>query len=208
LKGIHPFAVAATFVVATALPSCGSSTAANHGDAGSTGGSSHSSDAGSGAVDSGGPQAMCATDDDCSPESECTEHKCVARVVCPTGLEATFDSIQTKVFAVSCGTDGGICHSPEGSTDSAGLNLKDDPYTALLGSDGKGANAVNLSGSVKGLKRVVPGKPDESFIVIKLGTRVNNDPKYGSGMPFPDPGSVCADTLATVRSWIADGAKK
>jgi len=86
-------------------------------------------------VDSGSAKPECSTDDDCSPVTECAAKKCVARAVCPTGLEATFDSIRTKIFGVSCGTDGGICHSPEGSTDSAGLNLKDDPYTALLGSD-------------------------------------------------------------------------
>jgi len=123
-------------------------------------------------------------------------------------MEATFDSIHTKVFAVSCGTGGNTCHSRRGSGNSGQLNLADDPYTALLGPDGNGAKANNIEGTEKNLRRVVPGDPDQSFLVIKLSTRSSQDPKYGSGMPFGAPGSVCPDALATIRAWIEDGAKQ
>jgi hypothetical protein len=168
--------------------------------------------AGSSAVDAG-TDAMtapmgCKVDADCTPETECSGGKCVTRAVCPTGLEPTFSSLHTKVFAVSCGTDGGSCHSKEGSADSGGLNLADDPYSALLGTDGKGAPAQNIAGNAKDLHRVVPGDPDHSFLVIKLSTRTGQDPAYGSGMPFTDPGSVCPDALSTIRAWITAGAKQ
>jgi hypothetical protein len=208
--------VAAICVVATALPACDDS---SHGtspeglgsnDAGgkpAQGDASHLRDAAIAAPDATA-RTPCKTDDDCTPVTECSGNECVPKAVCPSGLEATFDSIHTEVFAVSCGTDGGKCHSHEGAIYSGGLNLADDPYTALLGSDGKGELAGNISGSEKNLRRVVPGDPDQSFLVIKLSTHTGMDPKYGSGMPYTDPGSVCPDTLSTIRQWIAGGAKK
>ncbi len=211
MKSVLRLAVAAIWVVATALPACSSS--------------GHEAGADSGASDAGGAvpgdlhdaavtatdatvPATCKVDDDCTPQTECSGGTCVRKAVCPTGLEPTFDSIHTKIFAASCGTEGGNCHSHDGALYSAGLNLADDPYTALLGSDGKGELAGNISGSEMNLRRVVPGDPDLSFLVIKLSTRTGMDPKYGSGMPFTDPGSVCPDTLATIKQWIASGAKK
>jgi hypothetical protein len=173
-------------------------------------GGAPSVDGGSGGsgADAKAPPSGCMRDDDCTPEMECTASKCVSRAVCPMGLEATFESIRTKIFAVSCGTTGSGCHSHDGGNDSGGLILADDPYTALLGADGKGATAYNIAGNTKNLRRVAPGDPDHSFLVIKLGTRTGQDPAYGSGMPFTDPGSVCPETLSTIRAWITAGAKQ
>jgi hypothetical protein len=214
LKGISRFAVAMAQVIATALPACGpQDNAPTHPDAGGgTGGSGGTStaDAGPVTVDSGAGASTsvgCNTDDDCTPEQECTGKTCTPKAVCPATLAATFDSLNTNIFSVSCGTSGSACHSHDGSVNSGGLNLTDDPYTALLGDDGKGAPAGNISGSEKNLVRVVPGDPDSSFLVIKLSTHTGMDKKYGSGMPFTDPGSVCSDTLATIRDWISAGAK-
>ncbi|HVW26633.1 MAG TPA: hypothetical protein VHC69_14800 [Polyangiaceae bacterium] len=218
MKGALRFTVAATCVVATVLPACSSSKSdaaresepadAKVSDAAvsSTNGADAAPADAATSADAAAPTA-CAKDDDCTSAMECSGGKCVPRAVCPVGLEPTFDSIHTKIFAVSCGTDGNACHSHNGAIYSAGLNLADDPYTALLGSDGKGELAGNISGSVKDLRRVVPGDPDDSFLVIKLSTRTGMDPKYGSGMPFTDPGSVCPDTLTTIRAWISAGAK-
>jgi hypothetical protein len=185
LKSAFGFAVAA-FCVATALPACSSSK-----------GPANEPDAAPGAT----PDAATHT-----PSADGGKQSMDA--VCPTGLQPTFDSLRTKIFSVSCGTDGDSCHSRDGSVNSAGLNLSDDPYTALLGTDGKGARANNIAGSEKNLVRVVPADPDHSFLIIKLSTRTGTDPKYGSGMPFTDPGSVCPDTLATIKQWIASGAQK
>jgi hypothetical protein len=126
--------------------------------------------------------------------------------VCPAGLDPTFDSIRSKILDVSCGTTGSICHSSEGGTDSGELVLAGDAYAALLGPDGTGALASNIAGSMRNLRRVVPGDPDHSFLILKLSTTVLNDPSYGAGMPRTDPGSVCPETLRAIRDWIAAGA--
>lgn len=128
-----------------------------------------------------------------------------AYAVCPDGLMPTFSSIRDNVFAHSC-LEAGKCHTSEGAVDSGGLDLEMDPYTALLGADGTGAKANNPDGSLKTLKRVVPGDPDHSFLVIKLSTMSGTDPQYGSGMPFPTPGSVCPEALDAIRAWITAGA--
>jgi hypothetical protein len=211
LKSALGFAVAA-FCVATALPACSTAKGSAEADAGagtSKDGATHgpSADGGKPSKDAASSSG-CKTDEDCTEDQECSGGTCVTKAVCPMGLEPTFDSLRTKIFSVSCGTDGNACHSHGGSVNSGGLNLADDPYTALLGADGKGTAGNNIGGSERNLVRVVPGAPDRSFLVIKLSTRTNQDPRYGSGMPFTDPGSVCPDTLATVKQWIASGAKK
>lgn len=212
MKSAFGFAVA-TFCVATALPACSSSKGqASEPDTvpgSSPDAAAHtpSTDGGKASKD-GASTSGCETDKDCTAEQECIGGACATKAVCPTGLQPTFDSLRSKIFSVSCGTDGGSCHSPDGSLNSAELNLADDPYTALLGMDGKGASANNIAGSEKNLVRVLPGDPDHSFLIIKLSTRTGTDPKYGSGMPFTDPGSVCPDTLATIRSWISAGATR
>jgi hypothetical protein len=128
-------------------------------------------------------------------------------VVCPAGLEPTFESINSKIFAVSCGTGGSICHSAAGFFDSGGLNLADDPYAALLGADGRGAPSQNILGSAT-MRRVSPGDPDNSLLYRKLSTKTGQSPEYGSGMPFGTPGSVCPEALDVVRSWIQSGATR
>jgi hypothetical protein len=131
--------------------------------------------------------------------------------VCPCGLTPTFESIRTNVFAKSCVLS--ECHAASNAVNAGELDLETDPYTALLGSDGAGAPADNISGSVKNsagappeLRRVVPRNPDASFLVIKLDTKNRADSKYGSGMPFTAPGSVCPETLSAIREWIRAGA--
>src|SRR5689334_10149196 len=64
-----------------------------------------------------------------------SDGECATFAVCPPDLQPTFASIRAGVFATSCGTSGGICHSSAGSTDSGGLDLATDPYSALLGPD-------------------------------------------------------------------------
>jgi hypothetical protein len=170
----------------TACKGSGCAAQADSGTACKDGGCAASADSGAACKDGGCPAAF---------------------AVCPTGLDPTFDSIRTKILEVSCGTGGSICHSSEGGTDSGELILASDPYTALLGPDGTGAPASNISGSIRTLRRVVPGDPDHSFLILKLSTKVLNDPMYGAGMPRTDPGSVCPETLSTIRDWIAAGAK-
>jgi hypothetical protein len=151
--------------------------------------------------------AACSSNDQSVPT---TRHGATADhfAVCPPGLEATFESIRNNIFELSCGTSGSICHSAEGGTDSGQHILAGDAYAAFLGADGVGELASNISGSVRGVRRVVPGDPDHSFLVVKLGTKTLDDPMYGAGMPRPDPGSVCPTAMTAIREWIGAGAKR
>ncbi|MFI5306014.1 MAG: hypothetical protein ACHQ53_01600 [Polyangiales bacterium] len=179
---------------ATLLCACGGSSTAQP----ARPGSDASAAAGHGRADAAADAAVDA----------CADGGCTPFAVCPSGLEPTFDSIRTSLLSVSCGTDGTACHSSAGFMDSGELNLADDPYTNLLGADGMGARASNIAGKARNLKRVVPGDPDHSFLVIKLQTKSSADPDYGSGMPFTAPGSVCPATLDAIRTWITNNASR
>src|SRR5205814_7324066 len=110
--------------------------------------------AGSGAH-TGSSAAPACHDAGCNRADACVgDGGCASDAVCASGLQPTFQSIRSKVFNVSCGTGGSICHSSAGGTDSGQLNLADDPYAALLGPDGMGARASNIAGSVRNLTRV------------------------------------------------------
>ncbi len=156
--------------------------------------------------------SSCKTDDDCPDSNACVSSACVAFAVCAHDLQPTFDSIYADVLSKSCGTDGTDCHSSAGGIYSGGLDMSEgdanDPYVALLGKDGTGAFAQNISGKAEDLRRVVPGDPTHSFIIIKLTTKSTGDPQYGHGMPYPAPGSVCPATLSTISDWIQAGAAR
>ena len=52
------------------------------------------------------------------------------------------------------------------------------------------------------MKRVLPGDPDNSFVVHKLeGTDLNGSARMPFGGPFLDQ-----PTIDTVRAWITQGA--
>lgn len=73
------------------------------------------------------------------------------------------------------------------------------------------ANAIAMTVNVAAIEapkmmRIVPGMPDESYLIMKLeGTHV---PHGGSGsqMPFGAP-PLSPDKIAKFRTWITDGAK-
>ena len=66
---------------------------------------------------------------------------------------------------------------------------------------------VNVASVENGdLMRVVPGKPDESYLIMKLeGTHIAAG-GAGAIMPFGAP-PLPAEEIAKVRRWIAEGAK-
>lgn len=120
------------------------------------------------------------------------------------GAEGTF----LQVYALfRCGSCAGFCHGAV-----AGLNFglsTNDIYDALLGSDRMGAPTADIAmqGACGGMKRVVPGKPDESVLYQKLANMAT------CGMAMPPPGTpdgplFTPAQLEVVRSWIAAGAKK
>ena len=114
-------------------------------------------------------------------------------------LEPTFSSIQREIFKTrdlagrqAC-TD---CHSDQGRNASGGLVLLDGrAYDALV---------TRPSTGKPGATRVVPGDPDNSYLVKKLegaldiaGVRMPR----GTG-PFLTPGQ-----MLVIRRWIQQGAQ-
>jgi mono/diheme cytochrome c family protein len=70
------------------------------------------------------------------------------------------------------------------------------------------ASIVNVKADgAPALIRVVPGKPDESYLIMKLeGTHLEKG-GIGATMPFGQPPLSPAE-IADIRKWIADGAKR
>ncbi|HVL01543.1 MAG TPA: CHRD domain-containing protein [Dongiaceae bacterium] len=104
------------------------------------------------------------------------------------GLQPTLSSIQTNIFTPICS----VCHTGSG-TAPAGLRLNDTNAFNLL---------VNVNSSqVPSLKRVLPGDPDDSYIIQKLeGTAA-----VGQRMPAGGP-YLSQSEINVIRQWISNGA--
>jgi hypothetical protein len=106
------------------------------------------------------------------------------------GLQPTLASIQANLFTPTCAVPG--CHT--GATPAQGLRLDDQfSYGSLVG-------VASPYGST--IFRVVPGDPDNSFLIQKLeGTTM-----LGGRMPLV---GCCLQqvTVDVIRKWIQDGAK-
>jgi len=102
---------------------------------------------------------------------------------------ATLVAIQASVFTPTCATAG--CHSGVGA--QQGLRLEDG-----MSFD----NLVNVASmEVPALMRVMPGNPDNSYLVQKLeGTAA-----VGVQMPFGGP-ALDQAVINDIRQWISDGA--
>ncbi len=104
-----------------------------------------------------------------------------------------FAWVRDNVFAISCGAFTS-CH--EGSGPAGGLDL-----TAALAYQ----NLVNVvSTSFPDWIRVVPGDPDHSYILVKLGG-IPGPLGDGGLMPLNNP-LLCQPEIDAVRRWIAAGA--
>lgn len=111
-------------------------------------------------------------------------------------IQPTYDDIAAKVFASSCSTRS--CHGPEGARGNLVLT-PDKAYDQLVN-----VPADNDTAKAKGKKRVVPGDPDNSFLLQKL-----TGPASGEGDPMPQVGARLDPTvIAAIRTWIANGAKR
>lgn len=113
------------------------------------------------------------------------------------GVQPTWTSIQAEVFDKNCATSG--CH--DGITKRGDLNLEPSAsYASLVGVSPK-----NRSTEGGDLKRVVPGNPDKSFLLIKL---VGPNPTQGKRMPLGNQPPLDEVTIQAIRTWIANGAKE
>lgn len=123
----------------------------------------------------------------------------LSEVVGPTpSLEATFSSIQREIFDRRESSGRGACtecHTPPLSTSVNGrLSLRSDTSFGSL---------VGVASSGKpGAIRVVPGDPENSYLIHKLEGRPGIE---GVRMPSGGP-YLTAGQIQVIKRWIALGA--
>jgi Planctomycete cytochrome C len=115
-------------------------------------------------------------------------------------LEPTFSSIQHEIFDTtdSSGRVACIqCHAPIGGRGAAGgLNLTSGAsYAALVG-----ASSLQKPGAI----RVIPGEPDNSYLVHKLEGRSDI---AGLRMPRTQGPFLTEGQMLVIKRWIALGAR-
>jgi hypothetical protein len=110
----------------------------------------------------------------------------------------TLSDIQAKIFTPTCAV--GACHTTVGASLSGGLDLSS---TAL-----SYAGLVNVPSHYQGwttTPRVDPGKPTNSFLVVKLSAAWTSGGADGTPMPYlPTP--LPAQQVQAVEDWISAGA--
>ncbi len=117
---------------------------------------------------------------------------------CEKAQELTFESIYTKVFRASCAFSS--CHASEGGKGGLSLGTIDEAYEQLVG-----VEPQNEAARAQGLLRVDAGKPDNSFLLRKLG---QPGPGEGSRMPASSAEPLPADVVNAIREWILAGAPR
>jgi hypothetical protein len=115
-------------------------------------------------------------------------------------LEPTFSSIQREIFETTdaagrtaCVT----CHTNVGRTPAGGLNLLANVSYDQLVNVPSIERAANM--------RVLPGNPDESYLIQKLEDRVVI---VGRRMPFNGPPYLTPGQISIIRRWIEIGAPR
>jgi len=109
----------------------------------------------------------------------------------PTPTLSFSQRIQTEILTPSCAS----CHTDDGRSPAAGLNLKaGSAYAALVG--------VASTGK-PGAVRVIPGNPSGSYLVQKLEGAADI---VGLRMPRNGPPFLTDAQVALVRQWIQNGA--
>lgn len=116
-------------------------------------------------------------------------------------VEPTLTDIQKKIFNVGCSQ--ASCHG--GMTPQAGLDLKDGgSFSNLVNVSSVYADTDTVDG---GLILVVPGHPEQSFLMDKLDKTDAELAARGhrAHMPYNSPQLPAAHRDA-IREWITDGA--
>jgi hypothetical protein len=113
-------------------------------------------------------------------------------------LTPTFASIQREIFNTTDSSGRAACtqcHNAQGALFAAGLNLGEGvSYAALVGRP-----SSNKAGAV----RVIPGDPDNSYLIQKLegATGIVGDRMPRTGGPY-----LTAGQILVIRRWIQLGA--
>lgn len=115
-----------------------------------------------------------------------------------------FTQIDNVIIKQSCSAFS-VCHSTEGASTAAGLNLAIDAYAELINKP-----AVNDMAKNEGRVLVKPCDPDNSFLWIKLNLpETQLDPKVGYGGSMPQSSPHLPDAqLKAIKDWISRGAKR
>lgn len=106
-------------------------------------------------------------------------------------VAANFQTFQEQIFTPIC------THCHAGASAPEQLQLDAANAYALL---------VNVASvELPSMKRVVPGDPDHSYLLVKL---VPSDPRrVKDRMPRNGPPYLAPPEIAAIRTWIAQGAK-
>jgi hypothetical protein len=120
-------------------------------------------------------------------------------IVIVTNTAITLSTNVQPVFTTNCALSG--CHS--GPSPMQGQNLSlDSTYKFVVN---VAANEL-LGGS--GLKRVLPSRPDSSYLVHKIQGTHLFAPSLGSGVQMPEAHPPLAKgTINLIRNWILQGAR-
>jgi len=114
-----------------------------------------------------------------------------------------FDQINSEILGPSCAAFS-VCHSPEGARDANMLDLKTDPYAALVG-----VASQNMKAMSEGKLRVKPCDSANSFLIVKLQLPQNQDPTTGYGDYMPDTNPhLPSEQIKAIADWIDRGALK
>jgi hypothetical protein len=115
-------------------------------------------------------------------------------------LEPTFSSVQSQIFETTdvAGRQACVnCHTNVGRNPSGGLNL-----THAVAYD----QIVNVPSARKtGAIRVIPGDPDNSYLVHKIEGRTDI---VGARMPISGPPFLTDGQILILKRWIALGAPR
>lgn len=108
-------------------------------------------------------------------------------------LSPTLSSIQTDIFTPTCARSG--CHT-SGSASGGQVLEEGSSFSNLVGVDSTESD----------LKRVLPGDPDNSYLIHKLeGTQSSAG---GSGVQMPKGATPLTDEeIQAIRDWITAGAE-
>jgi hypothetical protein len=146
------------------------------------------------------PQPQASAAGMAAPKPARTEDAAVAQqqdADCASGtFDSTFAAIQKVVFAGNkCTND--TCH---GAAAVGGLDLRPDAAYKSL---------VEVKSTSSSLQRVMPGRPDESFLYNKLraATEPGSVMVEGSPMPSGAP-ALSTEHLEVIRRWIETGAPR
>jgi hypothetical protein len=115
---------------------------------------------------------------------------------CEAAGELRYESIYQKVFLSSCAFSS--CHSAESKKADLDLSALESSYQELVG-----VEPFTETARAAGMKLVDPGRPENSFLLKKLG---QPGPGEGARMPQSAPEPLPDAVVNAVREWILAGA--